>query len=390
MTSGLVNRRVLRILSLNYEFPPIGGGGGNAHQHILREFRNYPDIDLTLITTTPQPELYGSSYSPNVRIVFLPQKKKDLLYWRRSEIVEYLACHYGFLRTHLQKEAYDLCHVFFGFPSGFLAYLHRKRLPYIVSVRGSDVPGYNRRFSLDYVLLRPMLKRIYRSSQRVIANSRGLKELYEKQFPDLRAGVIPNGIDAATFTPRREKDWEEWRLVCAARLIARKGIDLLLQACQRLVEDGINFSCHLIGDGPEESSLKRMAGELRLGERICFHGRMSRDEIARFLPNCDLFVLPSYAEGMSNAALEAMACGLPVLLTDTGGSRELIEGNGEIVPVGDAEALASALMRMLAQPEIMRRLGVRSRERAETFSWNNVAAQYYDLYGQIARHAGIW
>jgi len=390
LTSDLVNRRVLRILSLDYEFPPIGGGGGNAHQHILREFQHYPDIDLTLITTTPQPELYSSSYSPNVKIIFLPQKKKDLLYWRRSEIMEYLACHYGFLRTHLHKESYDLCHVFFGFPSGFLAYLHRKRLPYIVSVRGSDVPGYNRRFSLDYVLLRPLLKRIYRSSQRVIANSQGLKELFEKQFPELRASVIPNGIDAAKFSPRRNRDWNEWRLVCAARLIARKGIDLLLRACQRLKNAEIDFSCHLIGDGPEEESLKRLAGKLGLGERIRFHGRMNRDEIAQFLPNCDLFVLPSYAEGMSNAALEAMACGLPVLLTDTGGSRELVDGNGEMVPIGDAEALTAALLRMLAQPEAMRRMGEQSRKRAETFSWNNVAAQYYELYGQIARQTGVW
>lgn len=382
-----VNPRVLRVLSLNYEFPPIGGGGGNAHRHILREFTRFSDLQVTLITTTTQPEAIHDSFAPNVQIHRLPQPKRELLYWRRSEVARYLLIHRAFLNQLLPNNTFDLCHVFFGFPSGWLAYWHRSRFPYLVSVRGSDVPGYNRRFSLDYIFLRPLFNRIYGSARRVVANSQGLKDLFESQFPHLQADVIPNGVDLEQFRPRESgggpDSTREMSLVTAARLIPRKGIDVLLQACARLAAANQSFQCHIIGDGPEETPLRHLAASLGITERVHFHGRMEKDPIAEFLPRCDIFVLPSYAEGMSNAALEAMACGLPLLLTDTGGSRELIDGNGAIVPPGDAARLAETLASWLAHPGAVREMGARSREHAGNFSWAGVAVRYHDLYRQI-------
>ncbi|MFB3788731.1 MAG: glycosyltransferase [bacterium] len=375
------------VLALNYEFPPIGGGGGNAHRHILREMTRYPDLQVTLITTTIKTEPVHESFAPNVRIHRLPQPKRDLLYWRRSEVLRYLLIHRAFLRQFLQNNHFDLCHVFFGFPSGWLAYWNRFHFPYLVSVRGSDVPGYNRRFSLDYIFLRPLFKRIYGSARRVVANSQGLKELFESQFPHLQAGVIPNGVDLEQFTPREAKGAQdanrEMSIVTAARLIPRKGIDVLLRACARLAAANQPFQCHIIGDGPEEMPLRNLAAFLRITERVHFHGRMEKEQVAAFLPRCDIFVLPSYAEGMSNAALEAMACGLPLLLTDTGGSRELIAGNGAIIPPGDAGRLAEMLTQWLTHTGTVREMGIRSREHAYNFSWAGVAARYYDLYRQI-------
>ncbi|RJP32900.1 MAG: glycosyltransferase family 4 protein [Candidatus Omnitrophota bacterium] len=374
---------MLKILSLNYEFPPIGGGGGNAHRHILREFTRFQDMHVTLITTTIQPDPFTETLSPNVQIHFLPIKKQDLFFWRRSEVIRYLAIHHGFLGEHLKTNSYDLCHVFFGFPSGLLAFLRRKTLPYLVSVRGSDVPGYNRRFSLDYVFLRPILNRIYRSARAVVANSRGLQDLFQRQFPRLTAQVIPNGVDTTLFAPVSRPIPSEFTLVTLARLIPRKGIDLLLRACRILQQNGFAFQCHIVGDGPEEENLKKLSRELGISERITFHGRMERESVARFLPQCDLFVLPSYAEGMSNAALEAMACGLPLVLTDTGGSRELIDGNGKIVAIGESLLLAATLMDLLSQPQQLREMGDQSRIRAEQYSWRTVAQQYHDLYVRL-------
>ncbi|MBN2328464.1 MAG: glycosyltransferase [Candidatus Omnitrophica bacterium] len=374
---------MLRILSLNYEFPPIGGGGGNAHKHLLREFSLLDDLHVTFVSITDKTEPIHESYSSNVNLYLLPLKKKSLLYWRRGEVVRYLAMHYGFLREFLKTHSFDLCHVFFGFPTGLLAYLYRAQMPYLVSVRGSDVPGFNKRFSLDYILLRPLLKRIYSSARAVVANSQGLRELFESQFPRLKAGVIPNGIDTEMYQPVERADNPEPHLAAVARLIPRKGIDLLIEACAEIERDGLPFQCHIIGDGPEEESLKRRAQRLGIAERVHFHGRMEKQDLANFLPQCDIFVLPSYAEGMSNAALEAMACGLPLLLTDTGGSRELMDGNGFIVPPGDAHSLADRLRAWIGEPGVMRTMGKRSRMCANAFSWANVARRHRDLYYQL-------
>ncbi len=369
----------LRILSLNYEFPPIGGGGGNAHQNILRQYTQFPDFDVTLLTTSIEADVSIDHYADNVRIIFLPQKKRDLLYWRRSEVLSYLFKHYGFLRDHLQKYTYDLCHVFFGFPSGPLAWWFRNKFPSIISVRGSDVPGYNKRFSQDYMLLAPLLNRIYHQAQAVVANSRGLKELFETHYPDLQARVIPNGVDPEFFQPQEHQN-ERLQLVTIARFIPRKGLDVLIKACGLLLRMGYEFDCHFIGEGPEENRLRQLTREEGIGEKIRFHGMMERSQLAAFLPTCDAFVLPSHAEGMPNAALEAMACGLPLILTDTGGSHELIQENGLIIEKNNVQALANALRILFDDPSRGIRWGQQSRARVQHFSWLQVAQQYRNLY----------
>ncbi len=375
---------MLRILSLNYEYPPIGGGGGHAHRAILKAYTRFHDIEVTLVTSTTNSKLLHEAYSNNIHIYYIPLKKKNLFYWRRSEVIHYLFTHYGFLHEHLKENTYDLCHVFFGFPSGLLAYLYRKKLPYLVSVRGSDVPGYNKRFSLDYILLKPLLKRIYKSAQAVVANSAGLGDLFQQQFPSLSAEIIPNGVDIDFFKPLPREPHTECSIVTSARLIPRKGIDLLIKACHGLYERNIPFHCHIIGDGPEKENLMQLARELEIEKQVTFHGRLERESIPRFLPECDVFVLPSYAEGMSNAALEAMACGLPLVLTDTGGTKELIEDNGVIIPTGDQTALEETLSQLLTQPQRLQEMGEQSRARAHNFSWEAVAQQYHDLYYRIA------
>ena len=162
-----------------------------------------------------------------------------------------------------------------------------------------------------------------------------------------------------------------------------KGINLLIRACRRISQENIPIQCHIIGDGPEEDSLKKLANSLDMSSQIVFHGAMPKDRVAAFLPQCDAFVLPSYAEGMSNAALEAMACGLPLMLTDTGGSRELVDENGAVVQTGNDEALAVQLIEWLSHPDSMREMGKRSRERSFDFSWKQTASQYRDLYQRV-------
>ncbi|MGC9329653.1 MAG: glycosyltransferase, partial [Candidatus Hinthialibacter sp.] len=211
----------------------------------------------------------------------------------------------------------------------------------------------------------------------------GLKELFESQFPPLQASVIPNGIDTEMYQPVEREENPELNLAAVARLIPRKGIDLLIEACAELDRNGAPYQCHIVGDGPEEDRLKRRARRLGIAGRVHFHGRMEKQDLADFLPRCDIFVLPSYAEGMSNAALEAMACGLPLLLTDTGGSRELIDGNGFIIPPGDAHALAERLRLWIEEPGVVRTMGNRSRMCAHAFSWAAIAARHRELYYQL-------
>ena len=103
--------------------------------------------------------------------------------------------------------------------------------------------------------------------------------------------------------------------------------------------------------------------------------------------SADIFVLPSYNEGMSNALLEAMACGLPVVVTDVGGTSELLEegGNGYIFPTGNVENLSLILEKIAQAPNQLKKLGKKSRKKAEDLSWNNIVNFYVDLFESIAK-----
>ena len=97
----------------------------------------------------------------------------------------------------------------------------------------------------------------------------------------------------------------------------------------------------------------------------------------------DLFVLPSYFEGMSNALLEAMASGLPVVVTNTGGTDELVDGNGLVIEAGDQDGLARAVIELLTDEKKRQVFSKRSRENAIKFSWENVARTYMDAYKKV-------
>jgi glycosyltransferase involved in cell wall biosynthesis len=139
----------------------------------------------------------------------------------------------------------------------------------------------------------------------------------------------------------------------------------------------------IAGEGPEEEPLKQLCHKLRVSSNVQFLGRVERDAMQKLLPQCDIFVLPSYAEGMSNAALEALACGLPLILTDTGGTSELINENGYIVPAGDDLILADKLMNLCEDSELRMQMGIESRKHAVSFSWQNIAKQYDELYREV-------
>ncbi|MCL5280864.1 MAG: glycosyltransferase [Planctomycetes bacterium] len=147
----------MKILMLNYEFPPLGGGGGQAHLALLRQYAGRQDLRVDVLTSASKPGLTVEEFARHVLIHKIGLHKKDLHLWHRSEILEWLLKAASFYRRLLRRNEYDLIHAFFGFPTGWLCYRTAKRVPYVVSLRGSDVPGANARLKLDYKILGPLV-----------------------------------------------------------------------------------------------------------------------------------------------------------------------------------------------------------------------------------------
>lgn len=389
----------MNILMINYEFPPIGGGGGNANLYILKEFAKEREIYIDLVTSSESDRDYVERFSENITIHRLNVNKKELQYWTQAEVLRFLHRSSGYVKRLLKGKKYHISHAFFGFPSGYITYRHREDIPYIVSLRGSDVPGFNVRFSFQYMFLTPLFKRIWRRAGAVIANSEELRSLALKTTPEIPIDVIYNGIDIEEFRPAAPSplagegrgEGRAFTILCVARLIPRKGIDYLVKALPVISKVHPDVRLVIVGEGNMEQELKKLASELGVKERVDFRGYVRHDELPGIYRDADIFVLPSLWEGMSNTLLEAIASGLPVIVTETGGTAELVKdigkgrGNGIIIPKQDPEAISEAVVRLLSDRELSATMGKRSREIALEFSWGSVAGQYLAYYEKCAK-----
>ena len=201
-----------------------------------------------------------------------------------------------------------------------------------------------------------------------------------------RLSRIPNGI-ALVPPPPRNAVAPVRRLVWSGRLSPQKGIDLLLPALARVVASGREFHLEIVGDGPEGPALAASCGQLGLDGRVAFAGPVHRDAVRARLAAADAFVLPSRYEGMSNAALEAMESGLPVLLTACGGIDTWIDdGIGWRCRPEDTDDLFAALCRLLDSPAgDLLAMGRRARQLVEReFEIGAVARRNAALLGEIA------
>jgi len=377
----------MRVLLLTPEYPPIGGGASNACFYLVRELRGL-GVRVDVLTSSMGRELQRES-EPGGELIRLPVNKKALQYWTYAETMRYFWGAHRFVSSSRQE--YDIHHAFFTVPSGLLAFFRRKRTPYITSIRGSDVPGFNQRFTAAHTILRPLTRMIWRNAAAVVSNSQGLRDLAWETMPSLVIEVILNGVDTEEFYPATgnpPSSTARLPLLAVNRLIPRKGMDLLIRALGAVRKElGDTFELTIVGEGSLVQELQTLATGHGIGDAVTFAGAIPHEDLPGVYRDADLFVLPSLAEGMSNALLEAMASGLPVIVTDTGGSAELVQNNGIVVPPGNVEALAEALKRLVSNPELRRIMGQRSRQQAEKFSWRSVATQYLGLYEELERGA---
>src|SRR3989344_3042098 len=188
-------KKELRILMLNYEFPPLGGGAGNANYYLLKEFAKKKNVHIDLVTSSANNKFETEHFSSNIKIFKLNVNKKDIHYWKMNEIIRWTKKAYKFSKELINKNEYDLCHCWTGWPAGIIGYKLRKQVPYIIALRGSDVPGYSSRLKiLDKIVFSSLSKLVWKNAKFVITNSEGLKKLALKTF-NTKIDVIYNGVD---------------------------------------------------------------------------------------------------------------------------------------------------------------------------------------------------
>jgi len=196
-----------------------------------------------------------------------------------------------------------------------------------------------------------------------------------------RVHVLPLGVSAPA--PRRPVNGAV-RVGFVGRLVPEKGAELALSAFARAGRE--DTVLELVGSGPEEPRLRRLAGDLRLGDRVDFAGAVSQDEALRRIGSYDVLLVPSvsnasWKEQFGRVAAQAMVAGTPVLAADSGSLAEVLDGCGELFREGDVDDLSARLVALLDDPARREQLAAAGRRRAgESLTWERVADGFHELY----------
>lgn len=386
----------MRILMLNYEYPPLGGGAAVATAALAQGLAaRGVQVDVVTAGTgtaadrcTPQSR-HDAFEHPSLRVFRVRSSRTGVHQARMGDAASYLIAALPLIRQLMRIHTYDTIHVFFSLPTGaVLPLLDLRGTPVVVSLRGSDVPGYdlhNRTLQVAHSLLAPLTRWIWRRADRVVAVCESLGQLALQTCPDLRYSVLPNGVDLSLFHPRTDsRQPGPIRCLAVARLIERKGLGDLIRA-MALLERG-RFQLEIVGGGSDEMVLRDLAAEHGLTEEVRFLGPLPRAEVARRYRGADMFTLPSSAEAFGNVFAEALASGLPIVGSSIGGIPDLVEHgtNGLLVQSGNIEALAGAIRYLADDPGMRQEMAQRNRAKAEAnLEWSQVTRRYLATYEAI-------
>ncbi|MCG8571198.1 MAG: glycosyltransferase family 4 protein [Spirochaetes bacterium] len=372
---------MLKILMLNYEFPPLGGGAGNATQYLLKEIAGQKNIEIHLVTSSTD-TYKEEQFSDKIKIYYLNiNKNNDIHYQSSKELLTFSYKAYFLCQQLKKRNHYHLVHAFFGIPCGYIAM--KLKLPYIISLRGSDVPFYNKRFELlDKILFKKLSQKIWKKARSVITNSQGLKELALKSAPLQKINVIYNGIDTNEFSPNQISQ-RIFTVISTSRLIKRKGVEYLIDGFIRFSKDKDNVQLLIIGEGNLKKELKQKVQQNNMEEKIHFYGRIEHDDLNQYYKKADIFCLPSLNEGMSNSLLEAMASGLAILATNTGGTKELVDNtNGIIIEKCNHTDIENSLNKLYYDKSLLTKMKQASRNKALKMNWEVCSQQYMAEYNR--------
>jgi glycogen(starch) synthase len=389
----------LRVLMLTWEYPPRIIGGISRHvYHLTKEF-NKLNIKTHIITCWEPNccdyERHGNIFIYRVRPYSI--QTQDFINWVFQLNMAMLEHTIRIINQNGYE--FDIVHVH-DWIAAFCARAlkHIYNIPLICTIHATE-NGRNNGLHND---LQRYISNVEwwatYEAWKVIVCSRYMK--YELnnffQLPDDKIKIIPNGIDLEDFQPIDQKSDMGFRRNYAAddekiilfigRLVREKGVQVLLEAVSHLISKNIKCKLIIAGRGPFEDNLKQTATSLGIYPNVYFTGYIDDQTRNRLYSISDTAVFPSFYEPFGIVALEGMAAGTPVITTDAGGLNEIIESgvDGIKVPVGDVQALAHAIERVLVDNDYAAALKQQGYIKAKTrYGWDVIAKDTIKVYRQV-------
>jgi len=379
----------MRILFCNFEYPPLGGGGGVVNALLAEELAKRHQVT---VLTSQGLGLPQESRESGVKIIRVP------VFSRRKAATATLFSMLMFLpmgirvgKKLVERDRFDIVNTHFVLPSGPVgdAIARHAGIPNVLSLHGGDLYDPSKVLSPHrHAILRKWINILLRRANRVVGQSTNtIKNVHQFYDSGIDPVKIPLGITRPSLQSCCREDWgwseNEVLLITVGRIVARKAVDQLITLMKQFKGEPVRLL--IVGSGPEEGVLKRLALDNQVDRQVHFFGQVAEDEKIRLLQISDLYVSTSQHEGFGLVFLEAMACGLPIVCYDFGGQTDFLHDgeNGFLVPLNALNLFEGKCRDLVKNPEVRYMMGARNKDVAEQYFIDQCALKYERIFQEV-------
>ena len=384
----------MKLLVLNYEYPPLGGGAGAISKNIAEGLAALGH-NITVLTTYYK-DTEEDCIENGVRVIRLKSRRKDIFQSNIREMLSWMICARRFLKKHLQEEKYNLCFANFALPCGEIAYSMQEmfHLPYTVISHGHDIPWFFPEQMMWYhAACYHWIRKICMQSKRNYVQS-------DEMLTNINAflggtvaknKLIYNGWNRDKFFPDESKRAKKFTILFIGRLVMQKDPMTFLKAINIAKSEIKDFEVHIVGDGKMRQKMEKFVKKNNSENIVVFKNWLKKEDIIAEYQSASLTVMPSLAEGMSMALLEALACGQYVIATKVSNNEKLIcpGTNGDFIEKKDYNTLADKIIDF-HNNKFANNYTVPTEhfdKIAEMFDWKNIVKEYEkDMMGIIGKN----